>query len=653
MLNSCFAFIARRRRLFLLKLLAIFCFVMTLLLWSKSQVKPETTTVVEGSEKLVGIKMERDDQLKAPYHNKLKATDKGISHASSGYNAAEDTELRRKVLLENTDEFLEPVLKEVQYVEIDLTDRMTNSYDDYDDEIEDDVKRIKPGLGDKGRKATVPSYQKAVADNIMKKEAFNRLLSEMISPNRTVPDTREAACKNEVYDTDLPTMSVIIIYTNEAFTSLIRTLHSVINRTPSKFLREIVLVDDFSDHRDLKGKLERYIARKFPAGKIRLIKLSKRSGLIRARMIGAHVAVGDVLLFLDAHCETIDQWAEPLLQRIKEDRTAVVCPIIDVIDDKTMEYYHGNGEFFQIGGFTWSGHFTWINIPTYEAERKKHHHSPTRSPTMAGGLFGIDRKYFWEIGSYDSDMQLWGGENLEMSFRIWQCGGTVEIIPCSRVGHIFRDFHPYSFPNNVDSHGLNTARLAEAWMDDYKELFYSHRKELKTASWGDVAKRLAFRKRKNCKSFKWFLDNIYKEKFQMTFDSKLYGQVKNPDSNQCLDNMQHSESDEYSLELYPCHSQLYPSQLFLLSNKGELRREAECASLGSDDKVQMVQCEHLHAKDLWDYRDGQLYNMRSEKCLTVKVADGKSHTALETCTSAPNQQWEFDAHKDKDEDNEV
>lgn len=97
--------------------------------------------------------------------------------------------------------------------------------------------------------------------------------------------------------------------------------------------------------------------------------------------------------------------AEPLLQRIKEDRTAVVCPIIDVIDDKTMEYYHGNGEFFQIGGFTWSGHFTWINIPSYEAKRKKHHHSPTRSPTMAGGLFGIDRKYFWEIGSYDSDMQ--------------------------------------------------------------------------------------------------------------------------------------------------------------------------------------------------------------------------------------------------------
>jgi polypeptide N-acetylgalactosaminyltransferase len=60
----------------------------------------------------------------------------------------------------------------------------------------------------------------------------------------------------------------------------------------------------------------------------------------------------------------------------------------------------------------------------------------------------------------------WGGENLELSFRVWMCGGRMETIPCSHVGHIFRATHPYFIPD--DSHGKNTARMAEVWMDDYK-----------------------------------------------------------------------------------------------------------------------------------------------------------------------------------------
>ncbi|PSN34208.1 Polypeptide N-acetylgalactosaminyltransferase 16 [Blattella germanica] len=220
--------------------------------------------------------------------------------------------------------------------------------------------------------------------------AFNLHKSNSLRSDRSLPDTRHVRCKDQEYDIGAyQTTSVIIAFHNEARSALLRTVVSVLNRTPADLIDEIILVDDFSDNEE-DGTLLASLP------KIRLIRNQAREGLIRSRVRGAIEAKGDFLMFLDSHCEVNVGWLEPLLDRVSQNLLAIASPVIDVIDMDTFQYRPSSSQLK--GGFDWSLHFKWIPLSHEEKAARGSPTEPFLSPAIAGGLFLIAREWFKKLG---------------------------------------------------------------------------------------------------------------------------------------------------------------------------------------------------------------------------------------------------------------
>ena len=90
---------------------------------------------------------------------------------------------------------------------------------------------------------------------------------------------------------------------------------------------------------------------------------------------------------------------------------------------------------------------------------------------MTVGVFAILRDNFLRLGGYDPGMYGWGGENFELSFKVWLCGGSVDVISCSHVAHLDRTFANRPYTNPYLSGTSNMMRATEVWTDEFRSTF--------------------------------------------------------------------------------------------------------------------------------------------------------------------------------------
>uniref|UniRef100_A0A8C4WU47 Polypeptide N-acetylgalactosaminyltransferase n=1 Tax=Gopherus evgoodei TaxID=1825980 RepID=A0A8C4WU47_9SAUR len=458
--------------------------------------------------------------------------------------------------------------------------------------------------------------------------AFNQRESERIPSDRAIRDTRHYRCTTLHYRSDLPSTSIIITFHNEARSTLLRTIRSVLNRTPVHLVHEIILVDDFSDDRN---------------------PFTETHAICAAPELASDMAQAGVLTFLDSHCEVNKDWLLPLLQRIKEDPTRVVSPVIDIINLDTFAYVAASSDLR--GGFDWSLHFKWEQLSPEQKAKRIDPTEAIKTPIIAGGLFVIDKTWFNHLGKYDTAMDIWGGENFEISFRVWMCGGSLEIIPCSRVGHVFRKKHPYVFPEgNANTYIKNTKRTAEVWMDEYKQYYYAARPAAQGRPYGDIQSRLELRKSLKCQTFKWYLENVYPE--LRIPEESLYQSGMIRQRQRCLES-QKSEDQEFPvLSLNPCISSkgvAAVAQEWTYTYNYQVRQQQLCLSvytLFPGSQVLLSPCKEGDGKQRWGKVGSHIEHMASRFCLDSEMMGDTNESTRELvinpCEStAMSQRWDM------------
>eukprot|EP00397_Hematodinium_sp_SG-2012_P033298 GEMP01035559.1.p1 GENE.GEMP01035559.1~~GEMP01035559.1.p1 ORF type:complete len:429 (+),score=54.29 GEMP01035559.1:307-1593(+) len=335
-----------------------------------------------------------------------------------------------------------------------------------------------------------------------------RLIPERIP----LPDLRPAKCPNVAESLSstgmadgmakdksrvaLAQVSIVIPTLNETWEHTSQTFLAILANTPHELVKEIIMVSDGGD--TYEAELLQILNHKI---NLTVIQNSKREGLIRSKNRGAAIAKADILLFFEPHALPEPGWLQPLIIYLQRNPNGVAQPGLDIWGDDNHFTFTGTAYYRLEWNFEMIVDSS-LSVPNDQIDA-------TPIPVSPGGIFAIRKQRFKDLGMYDDQLEQWGGEQIEMAFKSWRCGGRIDLVPCSRVAHYFRK--PSNRPYDVSIPTLlrNYRRLVEIWFDDKdKEIFFKLRPTLRNMDYGDISEQKSIVEHLNCKPMDWYLEYV-------------------------------------------------------------------------------------------------------------------------------------------------
>jgi glycosyltransferase involved in cell wall biosynthesis len=267
------------------------------------------------------------------------------------------------------------------------------------------------------------------------------------------------ATSDPVNGNRVPDVSIVIPTYNEG-QWLRKTVESITTAAGNLTWEAIIVEDGCSD-----GSVDAVRG----ADSVRIVSTpAAQSGLIVAKNLGASVARGHYLCFIDSHMLVVDGWLDHLRETCNQgsDEKLVSCNLFGV-----DQHGASGANLMHQYGYTlrdWTLGVRWHHFGAGVWD------APYEVPLCPGGMMFLRKSRFESLGGFASSLRKWGGEDVEFSLRHF-CGGGITVVdPRTHCFHFFKDTkaHKPSFTITYKQTSFNAMYTARTYMadDDYRRV---------------------------------------------------------------------------------------------------------------------------------------------------------------------------------------